>query len=99
MDIKEIISEIREFLLTTFSKIDSWFDKDAELRNYKPIGGGWTIDQILEHIVLTNHFLLILIDKGTGKALANTSNLDFLAQHGQRHITQMEKNETEFNHD
>lgn len=184
MEIIDIITEIRDFLKTTFNNIDLWFDKSEELRIYKPINNGWTIDQILEHIGLTNHFLLILIDKGTNKALTNTSKLDlnqelknyrfhrdkltevglhksfnwirpehmepkgektlaevrqqlkdqlkhcldnldklkngegvlckttmtvnelgkidvyeyiyFLAQHGQRHITQMEKNETEF---
>lgn len=76
MDIKDIIIEIKDFLELTFKSIDLWFDKDAELRSYKPQNGGWTIDQILEHIGLTNHFLLILIDKGTNKALANISKLD-----------------------
>lgn len=75
-NIKEIIIEISTFLTTTFEKIDGWFDKAVELRNYKPSDGGWTIDQILEHIGLTNHFLLILINKGTNKALANISNED-----------------------
>lgn len=76
MDIKELINEIRAFLTTTFDSIDLWFDKDSQLRQFKPQNGGWTIDQILEHIGLTNHFLLILIDKGTSKALANVSKLD-----------------------
>ncbi len=44
--------------------------------NYKPGNGGWTINEILEHIGLTNHFLLILIDKGTNKALQNVHKLD-----------------------
>jgi len=76
MDIKELINEIRTFLITTFEDIDLWFDKDEKLRQYKPQNGGWTIDQILEHIGLTNHFLLILIEKGTNKSLANVSKLD-----------------------
>lgn len=76
MKIKELISEIKDYLNATFDKVDMWFDKNDELRQYKPKQGGWTIDEILEHIGLTNHFLLILIDKGTLKALANTSNLD-----------------------
>ncbi len=76
MDIEIIISEIKNFLDSTFNDIDLWFDKDADLRNYKPQNGGWTIDQILEHIGLTNYFLLILINKGTNKALANISKLD-----------------------
>jgi hypothetical protein len=76
MDIKIIISEIKDFLDSTFNDIDLWFDKEADLKSYKPKNGGWTIDQILEHIGLTNHFLLILIEKGTNKALANISKLD-----------------------
>lgn len=76
MDIKILISEIKDFLDSTFNDIDLWFDKDADLRKYKPKNGGWTIDQILEHIGLTNHFLLILIEKGTNKALSNISQLD-----------------------
>jgi hypothetical protein len=76
MNLQEHILEIKDFLNTTFNNIDDWFDKDAKLREYKPNNGGWTINQILEHIGLTNHFLLILIDKGTNKALANTSGLD-----------------------
>lgn len=76
MDIKIIISEIKGFLDLTFNDIDLWFEKDTDLRNYKPKNGGWTIDQILEHIGLTNHFLLILIDKGTNKALSNILKLD-----------------------
>jgi hypothetical protein len=76
MDIKDIITEIEDFLKTTFHTIDVWFDKDPQVRNYKPNNGGWTIDQILEHIGLTNHFLLILIEKGTSKALTNASKLD-----------------------
>jgi hypothetical protein len=76
MEIKELIKEIKDFLNVTFESIDLWFDKDENLRQYKPQNSGWTIDQILEHIGLTNHFLLILIDKGTNKALANTSKLD-----------------------
>ena len=71
-----IIADIRAFLIDTFSTIDTWFDKDADLRNYRPTNGGWTINEILEHVGLTNHFLIILIDKGTNKALQNIHKLD-----------------------
>jgi hypothetical protein len=80
MDIKALILEIRNFLNDTFSSIDTWFDKSIELRSYKPQNSGWTIDQILEHIGLTNHFLLILIEKGTKKAIQNVNNLDIQEQ-------------------
>ncbi|MBC7864438.1 MAG: DinB family protein, partial [Bacteroidia bacterium] len=65
MDIKSIIREISESLASTFAEIDIWFSKEEDLRNYKPKSGGWNINEVLEHIALTNHFLLILIEKGT----------------------------------
>ncbi|MCW3070550.1 MAG: hypothetical protein JWO44_440 [Bacteroidetes bacterium] len=75
-DIKNLITEIRTFLNKTFGDIDLWFDKAGEEHDYKPAGGGWSISQVLEHIALTNHFLLILVEKGTGKALNNVNKLD-----------------------
>jgi DinB superfamily len=80
MDIKDIIIEIRSLLVDTFGHIDTWFDRKLELREYKPQSGGWTIDQILEHIGLTNHFLLILVEKGTKKSLLNINQLDLQEQ-------------------
>lgn len=76
MHIKPLITEISDLLKSSFATIDRWFDKDAALRSYRPASGGWTIDEVLEHIGLTNHFLLILIDKGTNKALQNVHQLD-----------------------
>ncbi|MFD2784717.1 DinB family protein [Hymenobacter rubripertinctus] len=37
---------------------------------------GWTADEILEHVGLTNHFLLILIQKAARKALKNSAGTD-----------------------
>jgi DinB superfamily len=78
MFIKTIITDIENTLIHTFNNVDKWFDKPETTRQYRPQNGGWTIDEILEHIELTSHFLLKLIDKGTIKALKNkdTINLD-----------------------
>ena len=80
MKIQTVISTIQNSLVTTFSSIDVWFDKQPELRRYRPTTGGWTINEILEHISTTNHFLLILIDKGTTKSLQNSQNLDLITE-------------------
>jgi hypothetical protein len=45
------------------------------VKNYRPADNGWTIAEILEHIALTSHYLLILIDKGADKALRNVRGL------------------------
>jgi len=93
MNIQELIEEIKNHLIQTFSNIDAWFEKDAKLREYQPRSGGWSINQILEHIALTSHFLLILIEKGTRKALANAQNLDLTEELANYsfHRTQLEE--------
>ena len=90
MSIQTIIAEIKTSLENTFSTIDTWFDKGPGLLNYRPANGGWTINEILEHIGLTNHFLLILIDKGTNKALQNIHKLD-LQTELQNHVFHRDK--------
>lgn len=68
MNITNTIKHIRGKLLFTFGIIDSWFDADPLLLHFVPGNNHWTIAQILEHISLTNHYLLMLIDKATAKA-------------------------------
>ncbi|UOQ67662.1 DinB family protein [Hymenobacter volaticus] len=80
MTIEPIIADVSNALINTFSAIDVWFDKDSRLRAYRPSNGGWTIDEILEHIGLTNHYLLILIEKGANKALVNFQHVDLSAE-------------------
>lgn len=60
----------------SFDEVDRWFEKDKNTLNYQPSNGGWTVQQILEHIYLTNFYLLILIDKGAKKAMRNSLDLD-----------------------
>ena len=48
--------------INTHSNIFHWFDIEDEIKNYRPLDKGWTIAEILEHIALTSHFLMILID-------------------------------------
>ncbi len=80
MEIHGLLTELRRFLRETFAAVDGWFDQPADLRAYQPADGGWTIDEVLIHIGLTNHYLLILIEKGTAKALQNTRGLDLAAE-------------------
>ncbi|HAD14284.1 MAG TPA: DinB family protein [Saprospirales bacterium] len=68
-NINHLIREIRDTLTTQFQAADAWFDAPENLRGFRPPRGSWTIDEILEHITLTNHFLLILIRKGGLKSM------------------------------
>ena len=75
VEITKYIQHIQLHLIKTHAKVFEWFDKEEAVKNYRPADNGWTISEILEHIALTSHFLLILIDKGTEKALRNVKNL------------------------
>jgi hypothetical protein len=75
-----LIAEISQQLTTAFGQLDGWFAAPAPVRQYHPASGGWTVDEILEHVALTNHFLLILIEKGAAKALKNAHGLDLATE-------------------
>lgn len=76
MDIFRLIQDIKTHLKLSFDEVDRWFEKDKEILNHQPANGGWTVQQILEHIYLTNFYLLILIEKGSKKAMRNALELD-----------------------
>lgn len=73
---KSIIETIENKLQDVFTRTLPWFEEAETVRQFKPTPQAWNIDEILEHIALTNHFLLILIDKGAKKALKNLHQLD-----------------------
>ena len=74
--IAHYIQTIQIHLIQTHATILDWFEAGDELKHYRPADGGWTVIEVLEHIALTSHFLLKLINKGTEKALRNTKELN-----------------------
>jgi len=75
--ISNIINSIHNETEIVFSEVDAWFKNPVDILNCHPENGGWSIREILEHISLTNHFLLILIKKATVKALGKTKPANF----------------------
>ncbi|OQP50798.1 hypothetical protein A4H97_02955 [Niastella yeongjuensis] len=73
----EVINIIEAELMQTFEELFKWFYIDKELLNYAPNNKGWSIRKILEHISLTNQYLLMLISKGTRKALERSKKEDY----------------------
>jgi hypothetical protein len=63
------IAAVRAALLNAFADVDTWFDRPAEVRAFQSASGGWTIDQVLEHISLTNHFLMLTLRKSVDMAV------------------------------
>jgi hypothetical protein len=66
---RNVIQTVREALLTNFRELDTWFEKEPDLLHFKPDAGQWNIREVLEHISLTNYFLLLIINKSTRRAL------------------------------
>lgn len=66
---RNVIHVVREALLTNFRQLDTWFEKDADLLHFKPDTNQWNAREVLEHISLTNYFLLLTINKSTRRAL------------------------------
>jgi hypothetical protein len=80
MPIASLLPELSSYLTDTFALVDQWFDQPAAVREYRPADLGWTTNEVLAHIALTNHYLLVLIQKGTTKALANMQGRDLAAE-------------------
>jgi len=90
MQIGNIIKHVRGRLLHTFGAIDSWFDADASLLHFDPGAGRWTTAQILEHISLTNFYLLLLIEKGAQKAIKTKEKQDLATVLARYHFRRRE---------
>ncbi|KAA2245332.1 DinB family protein [Chitinophaga agrisoli] len=71
---RNVIQTVREALLTNFRELDTWFNKEVALLDFKPGPDQWNAREVLEHISLTNYFLLLIINKATRRALDRKSN-------------------------
>ena len=80
MPVSTQIAVINAALTHAFDQLAAWFEAPAAVRAHRPAQGGWTIDEILEHVGLTNHYLLILIEKAADKALRNPHGLDLATE-------------------
>jgi hypothetical protein len=67
MNASAAIGVIKDTVIGVAASVDEWFDKPEEVRSYKP-SEGWSISEVLEHIMLTNHYLLLIIEKHAAKA-------------------------------
>ncbi len=63
------VRKVTNAINDTFTEIYPWFRQTPEVLSYKPKDHGWTIAEVLEHITLTSHFLLIVASNGCAKAL------------------------------
>ena len=93
MHYSETVKQVNQAISQTFAEIYPWFQQPPEILSFKPADGGWSIEEILEHITLTTHFLLIVASRGSRKAVKRAltqtieigkSDLDKLVAIGQK---------------
>ncbi|GMK41289.1 hypothetical protein PCCS19_43450 [Paenibacillus sp. CCS19] len=75
MTVQQTIQFIDQALSDTLNLYQEWYRIDSEMLGFQP-AAGWRIEQILEHVTLTNYYLLILIRKGRRRALELASKVD-----------------------
>jgi len=75
--ITDVINTIDTELGQTFDELFRWFKVSNDLLHYSPNNNRWSIRKVLEHVSLTNHYLLILIRKGTVKAIEKSKKVDY----------------------
>ncbi|MBZ0286179.1 MAG: DinB family protein [Anaerolineae bacterium] len=66
---QQTIRRVGEALQSTFDSLDTCFDLPANIRAYPARPGEWCIDEILEHITLTSHYLMLVIKNSRDKVL------------------------------
>ena len=69
MTIENVINKIRVDLNDARCTLLKWCEEDISLLQYQPRQGGWSALGVLEHITLTSHYLLMIIDKASTKAM------------------------------
>jgi hypothetical protein len=73
MTIENVIAEIGKELTDVECALLNWCERNMNLLQYEPRNGGWSSLKVLEHITLTSHYLLIIIDKASQKAVQRAS--------------------------
>ena len=84
MDSKEVSLAVAAEISAARAAVLPWFARAHSERAWLPAHGRWSIEEILHHIALTNHYLLILIDKAAAKslkAMLRGENLDWPADY------------------
>jgi hypothetical protein len=60
---RDEVAEIRRRLRETFAALERWTCSSARELGRSPGPGRWSLHEILEHVTLANHYLLLLIEK------------------------------------
>jgi len=60
---RETILALGELLRARFAAVRAWLEVDEATWNRRASPDAWSVGEIVEHVALTNHYLLILVRK------------------------------------
>ncbi len=63
MSHEQTIRTVQDTLCAVFAEVDAWFDRGEALLRFRPASGGWSVDQVLEHVTLADRFLMLTLRK------------------------------------
>lgn len=78
METHSVHSQVLAEIAAARDQVLPWWGCEAGLLHWLPPSGGWSVQEILDHITLTSHYLLKLIDKGARKSLKAKANGEIL---------------------
>ncbi len=84
------ICTVRQTLCTTMTQVDFWFEKSEETRQFKAASGGWNIDEVLEHITLTNKYLIRTLRKWVVIVERRALRGDLIPEEGESDLERLE---------
>jgi hypothetical protein len=90
MNATDMISRVTNKITESFDSINPWLGLSSTDLNRRP-DSGWNLLEILEHIYLTNHYLMILIEKGRKKALKINEVETITGQDYEDHFSKVEE--------
>ena len=75
MTAENIIVTVRNELIRSIAALDEWFDSEQSLMEFRP-STGRRVCELLRHVMLTNQFLLALIDEECKTTKDNRTGFD-----------------------
>lgn len=72
----EVLAAERERLRDGARALEAWFATAEPLWSARPAPEAWSVGEVLEHVTLTQHFLLLLIEKLARRAAARAARGD-----------------------
>lgn len=80
MPYERTVKQVRGALKNVFDELDEIFELPSDIRKHRLASDEWSIDENLEHITLTSHFLMIVIKNSRDKILRRAKTQQIIGE-------------------